>query len=201
MATEVDIANKALSHLGNDATVADLGEASVEAMHCARFLPYAIRTLLEMHAWKFAKTRVLGAPVETSFGSWTVCYQEPADCVRVLGVLPEGYTNDTRDTVDFDCEAAEDGSPLVMTNTENATIVYTRLVTDTTKFSPLFVEGLSWLLASYVAGPLIKGQEGAAESNRCFGIALGLAGRGAASNANQHKQPPSSDAPWISGRS
>jgi hypothetical protein len=43
MASAVDIANTALSHIGADAVVTSLSplDGSVEAGHCARFLPSA----------------------------------------------------------------------------------------------------------------------------------------------------------------
>ena len=50
MASEVDICNLALGHLGDNATVASLNppEGSVQAQHCARFYPIARDALLEM---------------------------------------------------------------------------------------------------------------------------------------------------------
>ena len=59
MASEVDICNLALSHLGDTATIASLDppEGSAQAEHCARFYPIARDSLLEMHAWGFATSR------------------------------------------------------------------------------------------------------------------------------------------------
>ena len=56
MATEVDICNLALAHLGDDATIASLSppEGSAQAEKAARFYPIARNTLLEMHTWNFA---------------------------------------------------------------------------------------------------------------------------------------------------
>ena len=59
MASEVEICNLALSHLGDTATVAssDPPEGSAQAEHCARFYPIARDALLEMQNWKFATRR------------------------------------------------------------------------------------------------------------------------------------------------
>ena len=44
---------------------------------------------------------------------------------------------------------------------------YQSLITDSTKFSPLFVVTLSWHLASMLAGPIIKGDQGMKQSKQC----------------------------------
>lgn len=200
MATKVEIFNKALGHIGSEATVASPTEASVEAQQCNSFYDYARRTALETHAWKFARTRILGALTTYSYTSWEFIYQEPDNCISVRAVLPDGYTNDQEDAAEFDCEAGPDGERLILTNTENATIVYTVDVEDPQRFTPLFVEALSWLLASYIAGPILKGDEGAKMSQQCFGVAMGMMGRGASSSANQAKTKPLHTAPWIGAR-
>ena len=59
MATEVDICNLALAHLGDDATIASIKppEGSAQAEKAARFYPIARDTLLDMHTWNFAMKR------------------------------------------------------------------------------------------------------------------------------------------------
>jgi hypothetical protein len=57
-------------------------------------------------------------------------------------------------------EAAEDGSKILYTNVDGAALRYIDLVTDTTKYTPLFVLALARLLASYLAGPILKGETG-----------------------------------------
>ena len=61
MASEVDICNLALSHLGDNATVASIDppEGSAQAEHCSRFYPIARDTLLEMHNWNFSTRRAV----------------------------------------------------------------------------------------------------------------------------------------------
>ena len=56
MSNAVTICNLALSHLGDTATVASIQppEGSVQAEHCARFYPQALRSLLALHHWGFA---------------------------------------------------------------------------------------------------------------------------------------------------
>lgn len=202
--TDVDIANLALAHLGDDATVSQLvpPEGSAQAEHCARFLPIARSTLLELHAWKFAVRRAQPAlRADLASTAWGYVYQEPNSLIRVLSVLPEGYTRDSDGSaVEFDTESDEDGNGLILTNTPNATIRGVFNVTDPARFTPLFTEALGWLLASYVAGPLIKGETGAQEGVRCWQAFLGMYARATGSSANQARKTLNHTAPWVAAR-
>jgi hypothetical protein len=74
-------------------------------------------------------------------------------------------------------------------------------VSDTGRFSPLFTDTLTWYLAAYLAGPVLKGDVGRAEAKGCMAIAMQLKGQAVASDANQRSRtnvtPP---ADWIAGR-
>lgn len=202
--TDVDLANLALSHLGDDATVSQLSppEGSVQAEHCARFLPIARNTLLELHPWKFATRRATPALREDQASSaWQYVYQEPNGMIRILAVLPEGYLRDSDGSaVDFDTESDSDGNGLILTNTPNATIRGIFSVTDPARFTPLFTEALGWLLASYVAGPLIKGETGASEAVRCWQAAMQMYQLASGSSARQARKTFEHTAPWIKDR-
>lgn len=202
--TDVDLANLALAHLGDDATVSALDppEGSAQAEHCARFLPIARNTLLEMHAWNFATRRVRPAlRADLANSAWGYVYQRPNGMIRILGVLPEGYTRDSDGGgVEYDTESDEDGNGLILTNVPNATIRGIFSVTDPARFSPLFTDALAWLLASYVAGPLIKGETGAAETVRCWNAFMAMYARATGSNANQAHKKLRHVVPWLADR-
>jgi hypothetical protein len=76
MATEVDICNLALGHLGDNATVASLTppEGSAQAEHAARFYPISRDTLLESHAWNFATRRATMPLVNMHTRSQTIAW-------------------------------------------------------------------------------------------------------------------------------
>lgn len=202
--TDVDLANLALSHLGDDATVSQLDppEGSVQAEHCARFLPIARDSLLELHAWKFATRRAIPALRDDQTSSaWRYVYQEPNNIIRVLSILPEGYTRDSDGAaVEFDCESDDDGNGLILTNTPNATVRGVFRVTNPARFTPLFVDTLGWMLASYVAGPLLKGETGASEAVRCWQVAMTLFARASGSSAGQAHHTMRHVAPWVADR-
>jgi hypothetical protein len=63
------------------------------------------------------------------------------------------------------------GSRILYTNQADASVRYNAKIVDTTLFSNLFTIALSWHLSSMLAGPIIKGDVGAAESKRCAQMA------------------------------
>jgi hypothetical protein len=176
MASEVTICNLALGHIGDSATVSSLNppEGSAQAEHCARYYPEARNALLEMHAWNFATRRASLAQVSNPSSTWLYAYAMPSGCLKVLAVIPAGATDDYVFSVHdedtgalvagggytpqpYTVETDENGNRIILTNCANAVLRFTALVTDTTRFSPLFTQALTWLLASMLAGPIIKG--------------------------------------------
>lgn len=219
MSSEVDICNLALGHLGDNATVASLDppEGSAQAEHCARFYPIARDTLLELHTWGFATRRAQLAQLSNAWPQWVYAYAKPADCVRMIAVISAEATDDyttAANTLDgsstllgsvlspqpYATEINDDLAEVILTNQEDAVARYTARITDTTKFSPLFVMTLSWHLASMLAGPVIKGDAGAAEAKRCASMAMGWLSKATESDANQRKIQPVHSVAWMAGR-
>ena len=77
---------------------------------------------------------------------------------------------------------------------------YQALITDSTKFSPLFVVTLSWQLAAMLAGPVIKGDQGMAEAKRCTAMMARYFAT-AKQQDNLHRDITEEHiVPWTSGR-
>lgn len=189
MASDIDICNLALSHLGDIANISDLNEGSSQADHCRNFYPIARDLCMEMNAWDFATRRaVLALLSDAPASSWTYAYALPASCLRVLAVLDTNF--DERNTLPYIIESQDDGSRVLYTNQVSATIRYTAKVTDTTQFPPLLLDTLGWLLASYLAGPILKGQEGIAAGRAAYTTFTGQMAHAQSSNANQQQDPP-----------
>jgi hypothetical protein len=213
LASEVDIANLALSHLGDSATVASLNppEGSAQAEHCARFYPIARDSLLEMHSWGFATKRVSLALLTNTWPEWTYAYACPTDALNLLAVLAADAPNDYSTGLtnsgagnytpqDFSNETADDGTSIIFTNVQNATLRYSARITDTTKFSPLFVDALAWLLASYMAGPILKGDAGMGAARQCLGAFDKVYAKATVSDANQQRHTVKPSVSWMAGR-
>lgn len=222
MASEVDICNLALAHLGDNATVASLEppEGSAQAEHCARFYPIARDALLELHDWNFATKRALLAQVDNLWPQWSYSYLQPADCLRVIAVLDKTAGADQSISVpapysqsglantgmgrytpqDYVCETNDGGDEVILTNQVDAMTRYVAFVTDTTKFTPLFVTTLTWKLAAMLAGPVVKGESGRAEAKRCEAMASAWLAKAVDADMRQRRVSVSQAVPWMAGR-
>ncbi len=197
MASAVDISNLALGRLGDDATVSSIEppEGSMQAEHCARFYPIARDTILAMHDWGFASRRKALAPLSNvPHAPWRFAYAQPAACLKVIRVLdPTG-----RGEAAFVSESADNDTPVLLTDQEGAVLFYVARVVDAARFPPLFVDALVWLLASHIAGPLIKGETGASMAQQAYQAYLGALQRAIAGDMAQYRpERPEPQTPWI----
>lgn len=201
MASEVDVCNLALARLGDEATVASIDppEGSAQAEHCARFYPIARDALLEMHPWKFAVRRETLAALSVPSWNWAYAYAAPAGVLSFIAVL-SATASSSDETQPFDVESDSNGAVIVLTDTEGATVRYIAHTTDTSRFSPLFIDALAWLLASHLAGPMLKGDTGAAMAKSCYQNFLVALAHARTSDANQRKVKPAHSPAWIGGR-
>jgi hypothetical protein len=81
-----------------------------------------------------------------------------------------------------------------------AVLRYTAIVKDTTAFSPLFTLALSYLLASMLAGPIIKGDAGITAAGQQLQMFQAVLGKASASDANQQRVKATPSVSWIRGR-
>lgn len=225
MASEVGICNMALALLGDRATVSSIDppEGSAQASSCATFYPIARDALQEMHDWSFCTRRaplaLLAAPPPSQ---WAYVYSEPGVMVNILAVtasdasndystpvqLPYTQCNAPNDNTGFGLytpqpyvlESLSDGTSVIYTDQQNAVMRYTTLVADTSKFTPLFTTTLAHLLASYLAGPVLKGEVGRAESAAQLKLAMSFLSQAKTSDANQRRATPVHNVAWLGNR-
>lgn len=228
MPSVIDICNLALGHIGDEANVSaiDPPDGSAQAVHCSRFYPIARDSLLEMHDWNFASTRIELALLEVTLSQWAYAYAAPNNMIAARKVLDAAAPDDwsyglpapfAPMPLSFGFDAPpeqgvytprryvvetiqETGAKVIYTNQQNALLLFTRQVDDPTKFSPLFVQVLSFLLASYLAGPIIKGDEGRNVATAMLRTAMSFLPSATSSDANQRRVDVASSVPWIAGR-
>ena len=222
MATEVNICNLALAHLGDDATIASLSppEGSAQAEKAARFYPIARDTLLEMHTWNFAAKRANLALTTNNIAQWDYAYVAPTDMMSPVAVIsptaqndyatrmsagdtPGGITSTYAPTIvagQYTPQQFAIEGTTIYTNVETAMLRYQAFITESDKFSPLFVMTLSWHLASMLAGPIIKGDQGAAEAKRCTQVMVNYLTTAKQSDNLQRDITVEHIVPWTSGR-
>ncbi len=218
MASEIDICNLALAHLGDSATVSSIDppEGSSQAEHCARFYPIARDSLLEMHSWGFATRRIQLAQVANAWPEWDYAYAMPNNALNVIAVIPPDATDDYTPVLqsstglesaggeftpkEFACEIDDEGSQIILTDQPNAVLRYTTTINDPTKFSPLFIVALSWHLASMLAGPVVKGETGSAQADRCDGKMMKYLSQAKTSDVAQRRENLSHKVSWMNSR-
>lgn len=218
MVTAVDICNTALSYLGDEGRVASISplDGTTQSKLCARFYPMARDAVLEAHEWGFATKRIELTEVTTDATTeWDYCYEIPADMLRALAIQPDESTADyvvpttaayplvgsgSKVTQEYAIELDADDTLRIFTDQEDAWLRYTAYVTNPGVFSPLFVQAVAWKLAAMLAGPLLKGDAGAAEAKRCEQVALTYLSKASVSDAKQRQSHPTQVVPWISGR-
>ena len=226
MASDVDVCNMALAYLGDTATVASINppSGSAQSSHCARFYPMALSELLEMHAWGFMSTRVALAEVDNPTTSWQYAYAAPSDMVNAVAILPPDATDDytmgfpfpygqpwigsgnfnlTYGQIvpqPFQIGVDDDGNAIILTNQENAVLRYTRNRVDAARMPPLAVDALARLLASKLAGPLLKGEQGRAETKAQMAYFADAFQKAVESDSNQRKLNLTHAPSWIINR-
>lgn len=225
--TPVDIANLALSYLGDTATVASISppEGSAQAQHCARFYPMAVAQTLEGHDWNFITERSALAVLTTPYSDrWLYAYAPPADLNTMISVVPSidynaldptlylGYSDWTYWPDWFPCELMWErlknfeievdslGRNVLLSNLENAIGRYTVNTASESNFPAIFTECVTRRLASMLAGPLIKGSEGRAESKAQMQMAMLAESKAKVQDANQKHDQHRPVPIWIRDR-
>lgn len=193
-ANEVEIANMALSHIGADAILVSLSppDGTIEAGFAARFLPIARRVLLSYYEWGFARKRFKLAPLSVNpSDTWDYAYSLPPDCLKPWRVISPDAKHEQEGAY-FVVEAGT-----LFTDLPQATLIYTRDVRDYGGFPPAFESALSFMLASYLAGPLIKGPEGTQVGAGLRDRALQEASRASMTDANSRGSRNEWEEDWI----
>lgn len=205
MASTIDICNLALAHLGEIPSISSIDppEGSAHAEKCERFYPVARDAALEMRNWSFALKRVQLAQVPDNATQWAYKYALPSDIIRPVAIPVPGYAF----TADFLPWAGGSNRPnsadfitegdYLYTNADDAQLLYLFRLTDVTKFTPLFVNSVAWLLASYLAGAITRDMDIKQWCYQMFERELGLSAQSMAngSQTTNHHVPS-----WISNR-
>lgn len=211
MISSTQIANMALSHVGARGTIESLNEQSVEALTCRIWYDLSRTTSLEAHDWSFAKKKVVLAldgddpPID-----WLYRYEYPADCLVARQiVIPSGmvYYNFSRDgfrdyinspdAYPFAVELNTLNMKTIVTDVPEATLHYTRNVTDTSSYSSHFALTMSYSLASMIAFKLTGKMATKQAMEQMFLFSVRSA---AGIDANQGIEKAPKEADWIRAR-
>lgn len=174
MASEVEICNLALSHI-RAGSINSLTESSVQAQLCK--LKYSILRdqMLQDAPWQFGRSlKPLALLTDTLF-NWIYVYQYPSDCLYINQLILDfaEVSSDTATSAvasryydrglprpDLNQQVEHkiyniDGNKVIASNEKNLRIDYRKRIEDPNLFSLNFLMGLSHLLASELAIPIV----------------------------------------------
>lgn len=196
MASEVDICNLALSHIGTKSTISALNEQSNEARQCNIHYALARDFVLRVHPWGFAEKILALALLSDPPPSWLYRYQYPTDCVTGIELVPADKT--IEDPIPYKIGVSDDlNSKTILTDREGAYYRYTARVTNATLFDNAFIQALSWYLASQLALPLTGDRVIRDEAVRGY---LLMSGQAQTADLNENEPDPEREASWTEGR-
>lgn len=152
----VDVCNLALQYVGSSQELNTLDEARAEARACKRFYSRVRDACLERFIWRFATVRAdLALLANAARSGWTYTYQLPANCITPQFIVPPGFSGELlsseEEKIPFDVEADQVlgvvTSKVLLSNLENAELVYTAECPNVALWSPLFVDLVAWEIA------------------------------------------------------
>lgn len=213
MATLVSIWNLALSHLGNKAGLSSASEpyASREAELCGQFWPIARQFAITKCKPSWARRRASAGLLDLGDDQptqWLYTYSKPADCLELIGVYePEATLDEERQPCRVETwrNSSDEDFDVIYCNVENAVVRWLVDEDDTDRYSPAFANGVSYLLAAYLAGPIIKGGPGMQVSEALEKKAISYLMLSETSDANQANaadvfRDGNHAAPWVKTR-
>lgn len=171
MASAVDICNMALAHLGDEATITSIEppEGSAQADHCARFYPQAKQTLLTRWPWSFATQRATLAKLVTTVPGYDYVYAVPSKCLRIIRVYrPGSEVPYAHEPPVYWNTGIVDEARVILTAEPLLAMTYISSQTSEDLFPAMFCDALAWLLASMLAGPVIRSASGSSMAVNCM---------------------------------
>jgi hypothetical protein len=144
MASNVDIANIALSLLGHE-EIASLTADLPRARLVNRFFGPSRDAVLREHPWNCAVTRVtLAQLADAPTHGWAYNFQLPADCLRVLG-----FNDDEEAGEESDRHKVEGRT--IVSDHSTCNIRYVKQMTDPTQMDPMLYTAIAFRLAADMA--------------------------------------------------
>ena len=201
----IGISNMALSHIGATSKIESFTEESSEAEQCNIWYDHARLQVLEAYNWNFARKRIAMSlhadtigdeAADPLAGVWRFRYTYPDDCVAARKI--QNPNAPPANAIPFDVEASLDGQQkTILTDAEDAVLVYTWDLTNTDMFSILFVVAMSHLLAHQIAFSLTGDRKIKITELKIY---EGILREASSMNANESVDPPPRDADWIRAR-
>jgi len=215
MSNAIDICNMALSHIGSPRIQA-FTDRTKQGFDCDLHYEPVRDSVLRAFPWNFAKKRKVLALSDNTISGWTYAYAYPTDCLRAMDIYnplqSQSYTDGYYDNGVYVQSAVQvkanrtkfeislnDGNTrrLVLTDQEDAELIYIARVTDPNVFDTEFTKALAYALAAELAIPQ-KGDPRLQEVMlRNYQMILGQAQK---ENANEQFDVPTNVSAYVTAR-
>ena len=160
-ASDEAIARLALDFIGNDTTITTLStDTSVAATVLQRWLTNVRMEMFQAYPWGWArKEAVLAGEADDPNNDWAKSYTYPTDCAKPLYITSGNRVPSTISPPTAFAVGQNSGSTLklIFTDEDDASLTYTKLVTDTTLYTEKFVTAFALLWATKAVTKLSKG--------------------------------------------
>ncbi|MCA9505713.1 MAG: hypothetical protein KC616_21655 [Myxococcales bacterium] len=185
--SQVSICNLALTLVGGN-TIEAIDDGSEEARVCSVLFDSTRRELLGDNLWTFARARSsLAASTTAPVWGYDAAFPKPSDCLAVFAIDSGSRTaQSARWAVEGDNVVANASAPL--------RILYSRDITDVSKFPPLFAMYLAHRIALYICEAQT---EKAGLHDRLEAAAERIFARAMATDAVQSTEMLDSDGEWV----
>ena len=151
MASQVEICNIALNHLGTK-TIASINENTEQAVRCNLVWNSIRDTVLRDHPWGFARTvETLSLLSDESIPGWDYLYAYPTNCIKIRKIYADPNDYNPLPTEYREFKSPDTNQKSLATNITPAYCEYTYKVTDTTQYDSKFVEAFGYRLAAELA--------------------------------------------------
>lgn len=203
---QVGIYNMALGQCGVSRFINSVTDQTSEARVCNVFWENVRDQVLASMDWLFARRSAILELTTLTPITWKYAYAYPSDCLAAREVIQGLAAREVIPGQDFfhkryqhdaPFEVAENecgGGLVVLANERDAVLTYTARVTTYTLWSPAFVNCLSLLLGSKIAGPLSSNPKYATQLGSAYEVALQAA---AASSLNEQHARPDAESELI----
>lgn len=198
MASDIDIANLALTKLG-DVRIASFDDNVKPAREILAVYDLLRDKLQRRYVWRFCVSREnLAADVETPAFDFTSQYTLPSDCLRVLmagDYYPRITLSDANGSPGQDYRV--EGRKILARDSGALPILYLKRITDPTMFDAAFIDAFAAFLAYNLAEPLTQSNTKRDAALLDFNLAIRDAVR-----ANAIENPPEElqDDTWVVAR-
>lgn len=196
---KTEICNMALRYIGVRPVNNVESDTSAAAIELKAFWDLAVESTLRLNDWNFAtKIIALAEIADEKCLGWDFAYTYPADCIMAWGIETEESVRDK--TVTYEWEkllSPNTSTPVIATNQENAYLRYTSRVIDPSTWDTLFINALTWKLASLVCSRLTSD---AGIFQKCSAMYAQAAQEAQTMNRAENNNPTTPIGPYVEVR-